>query len=85
MKKVLFSRSSFSGSVATVFGATGCIGRGVTNKLGKIGTQMVLPYHGEHYDFMRLKVRTILHTCPGSGAQALSRFILRSESGGPPP
>lgn len=35
-------RSSFNGVVATVFGASGFVGRYVCNKLGKIGTQVLI-------------------------------------------
>ncbi|XP_046747656.1 NADH dehydrogenase [ubiquinone] 1 alpha subcomplex subunit 9, mitochondrial [Diprion similis] len=49
-------RSSFNGVVCTVFGCSGFLGRYVCNKLGKIGTQMVLPYRGDEYDIKRLKV-----------------------------
>ncbi|GBP17102.1 NADH dehydrogenase 1 alpha subcomplex subunit 9, mitochondrial [Eumeta japonica] len=48
-------RSSFNGMVATVFGCTGFVGRYVCNKLGKIGTQLILPYRCDFYDCMRLK------------------------------
>ncbi|XP_066255635.1 NADH dehydrogenase [ubiquinone] 1 alpha subcomplex subunit 9, mitochondrial [Euwallacea similis] len=49
-------RSSFNGIVATVFGCTGFVGRYVCNRLGKIGTQLILPYRGDSYEPMRLKV-----------------------------
>ncbi|XP_050313048.1 NADH dehydrogenase [ubiquinone] 1 alpha subcomplex subunit 9, mitochondrial [Anthonomus grandis grandis] len=49
-------RSSFNGVVATVFGCTGFIGRYVCNRLGKIGSQLILPYRGDSYDPMRLKL-----------------------------
>ncbi|KIY44806.1 NAD(P)-binding protein [Fistulina hepatica ATCC 64428] len=39
--------SAVSGHVATVFGCTGFLGRYVVSKLGKIGTQVVVPYRDE--------------------------------------
>ncbi|XP_037933946.1 NADH dehydrogenase [ubiquinone] 1 alpha subcomplex subunit 9, mitochondrial [Teleopsis dalmanni] len=56
MKRGTGGRSSFNGIVATVFGCTGFVGRYVCNKLGKSGTQMILPYRGDHSEAMRLKV-----------------------------
>jgi len=56
MKRGRGGRSSFSGDVVTVFGANSFIGRGVCNRLGKNGSQMVFPYRGDHYKMMRLKV-----------------------------
>lgn len=56
MKRGTGGRSSFNGIVATVFGATGFLGRYVCNKLGKQGTQMILPYRGDDSDVIRLKV-----------------------------
>eukprot|EP01104_Vermistella_antarctica_P019885 TRINITY_DN811_c0_g2_i1.p1 TRINITY_DN811_c0_g2~~TRINITY_DN811_c0_g2_i1.p1 ORF type:complete len:412 (-),score=109.31 TRINITY_DN811_c0_g2_i1:90-1292(-) len=49
-------RSSCSGIVATVFGATGCLGHHVVNGLGRVGSQIVVPYRGEEKAFRRLKV-----------------------------
>uniref|UniRef100_A0A0K8TTJ5 NADH dehydrogenase [ubiquinone] 1 alpha subcomplex subunit 9, mitochondrial n=1 Tax=Tabanus bromius TaxID=304241 RepID=A0A0K8TTJ5_TABBR len=56
MKRGTGGRSSFNGIVATVFGCTGFVGRYVCNKLGKSGTQMILPYRGDHGEAIRLKV-----------------------------
>jgi NADH dehydrogenase (ubiquinone) 1 alpha subcomplex subunit 9 len=49
-------RSSVSGIIATVFGCTGFFGRYVVNRLGKIGSQVVVAYRGEESSFRHLKV-----------------------------
>ncbi|KAK7098176.1 NADH dehydrogenase [ubiquinone] 1 alpha subcomplex subunit 9, mitochondrial-like isoform X2 [Littorina saxatilis] len=56
MKRGRGGRSSFSGIVATVFGASGFVGRYVCNRLGKIGSQVVVPYRGDPYEVERLRL-----------------------------
>lgn len=56
MKKGPGYRSSFSGNVATVFGAGGMVGRSVMNRFGRNGTQIIVPYRGDFYWLQRLRV-----------------------------
>uniref|UniRef100_T1JE21 NADH dehydrogenase [ubiquinone] 1 alpha subcomplex subunit 9, mitochondrial n=1 Tax=Strigamia maritima TaxID=126957 RepID=T1JE21_STRMM len=56
LKRGKGGRSSFNGIVATVFGATGFLARHLINKLGKQGTQIIVPYRGDSYDVLRLKL-----------------------------
>ncbi|XP_048882266.1 NADH dehydrogenase [ubiquinone] 1 alpha subcomplex subunit 9, mitochondrial [Brienomyrus brachyistius] len=48
-------RSSVSGVAATVFGATGFLGRYVVGRLGRIGSQIVIPHRCDQYDIMYLR------------------------------
>jgi NADH dehydrogenase (ubiquinone) 1 alpha subcomplex subunit 9 len=50
-------RASKTGIVATVFGATGQLGRYVVNHLGRCGTQVVVPFRGDENSPRHLKVR----------------------------
>ncbi|XP_014272317.1 NADH dehydrogenase [ubiquinone] 1 alpha subcomplex subunit 9, mitochondrial [Halyomorpha halys] len=56
LKRGTGGRCSFNGIVATLFGSSGFLGRYVCNKLGKSGTQMILPYRGDMYEMRFLKV-----------------------------
>ncbi len=49
-------RSSFSGNVVTIFGATGMIGRILANRFGKEGSQLVCGYRGDPWDARSLKL-----------------------------
>ncbi|XP_023591430.1 NADH dehydrogenase [ubiquinone] 1 alpha subcomplex subunit 9, mitochondrial [Trichechus manatus latirostris] len=48
-------RSSVSGVVATVFGATGFLGRYIVNHLGRMGSQVIIPYRCDAYELMYLR------------------------------
>jgi len=49
-------RSSFNGVVATVFGATGFLGKYVVNRLAQNGTMINIPYRGQDMDTRHLRV-----------------------------
>lgn len=53
---VIGGRHSVSGLIATVFGATGFSGRYVVNRLGRIGTQLVIPWRGDELSFRHLRI-----------------------------
>lgn len=73
LKRGTGGRSSFSGVVCTVFGASGCLGRFLVNKLGKIGTQLVLPSRTNLYYMQRLKL------CGDLGQVLFTPFNLKDE------
>lgn len=56
LKRGTGGRSSFNGTVATVFGASGFLGRALVNRLGKMGTQVVVPYRGDPSQVQPLKL-----------------------------
>lgn len=56
IKRGTGGRSSFNGTVCTVFGGGGLVGRAVVNRLGKIGTQCVIPYRGDPQEVRDLKL-----------------------------
>ena len=49
-------RQSVSGVVATVFGSSGFIGRYVVNHLGRIGSQVIVPYRGDGMNSRHLRL-----------------------------
>lgn len=49
-------RSSFSGNVVTIFGASGMTGRILANRLGKEGSQLIIPYRGDPWDVRSIKL-----------------------------
>eukprot|EP00283_Hemiselmis_rufescens_P004879 CAMPEP_0173427702 /NCGR_PEP_ID=MMETSP1357-20121228/6830_1 /TAXON_ID=77926 /ORGANISM="Hemiselmis rufescens, Strain PCC563" /LENGTH=360 /DNA_ID=CAMNT_0014391589 /DNA_START=86 /DNA_END=1168 /DNA_ORIENTATION=+ len=49
-------RSSVSGITATVLGSTGMLGRYVVNKLGRVGSQVIVPYRGNDDDVRHLRL-----------------------------
>ena len=54
--KLTGGRSSVSGIKAAVFGGSGFLGKYVVNRLGKIGTRVVVPYRGDEVDVRHLKL-----------------------------
>ncbi|OAY67427.1 NADH dehydrogenase (ubiquinone) 1 alpha subcomplex subunit 9, mitochondrial [Ananas comosus] len=56
LRKGTGGRSSVSGIVATVFGATGFLGRYVVQQLAKMGTQVLVPFRGSEDSHRHLKL-----------------------------
>jgi len=60
--KVGGGRSSVSGIIATVFGATGFLGRYVVNNLGRTGSQVIIPFRYDEHNYRHLKLMGDLGT-----------------------
>ncbi|KAG6724510.1 hypothetical protein I3842_03G261200 [Carya illinoinensis] len=56
IRKGTGGRSSVSGLVATVFGATGFLGRYVVQQLAKMGSQVLVPFRGSEDSHRHLKL-----------------------------
>ncbi|CAK9818060.1 NADH dehydrogenase [ubiquinone] 1 alpha subcomplex subunit 9, mitochondrial, partial [Anthophora plagiata] len=56
LKRGTGGRSSFSGKVCTVFGCSGFIGSHLCIRLGRIGSQVILPYRCDPYHIREWKV-----------------------------
>jgi len=70
----LNSRSGSSGIIATVFGASGFVGRYVTGELGKAGSIVFVAHRGEEYEVRHLKV------CGDLGSVQPALFELRDKA-----
>ncbi|XP_062149424.1 NADH dehydrogenase [ubiquinone] 1 alpha subcomplex subunit 9, mitochondrial [Alnus glutinosa] len=56
VRKGTGGRSSVSGIIATVFGATGFLGRYLVQQLAKMGTQVLVPFRGSEDSHRHLKL-----------------------------
>ncbi|ESP01733.1 hypothetical protein LOTGIDRAFT_95075, partial [Lottia gigantea] len=73
LKRGRGGRSSFSGIVATVFGSTGQLGRIIVSKLGRVGSQIIIPYRGATWDVDKFAV------CGDLGQVLFNPFHLQNE------
>jgi len=55
LKRGSGNRSSFNGTVVTVFGSTGSYGNSLIPALARIGCQIILPYRGNLAEVLRFK------------------------------
>lgn len=72
LKRGTGGRSSFNGTVATVFGP-GQIGSHVVQRLGRVGTQVIVPYRGDPLRHVDLKL------CGDLGQILFLPFYLRDD------
>lgn len=72
-KKGTGGRSSNSGITATIFGASGFVGIHLTARLGKFGTQLVIPYRGSRYEVEKQRIGADL------GQMYFTKFHLKDE------
>lgn len=56
LKRGTGGRSSFNGVVCTIFGCNGFVGPYVCNRLGKLGTQLILSHRCDPYHVLPLKL-----------------------------
>ena len=73
LKRGTGGRSSFNGTVCTVFGAPGFLGSSVVSRLGRVGAQVICPYRGEPRFVTRLKL------CGDLGQILFVPFYLRDD------
>lgn len=59
------NRHSSTGRVATVFGATGFLGRYLVSKLAKAGTQVVVPYRDQDEAYVHTVTHPVIHRLVG--------------------
>lgn len=73
-------RHSVSGVTATVFGATGFLGRYIVNELGKIGSQVIIPYRCTEQDTAHLRLmgdlgQIVLDPYDANDPSAVNKYV----------
>lgn len=76
-------RQSVSGVTATVFGAYGFVGRYVVNRLGRIGSQCIIPYRGDGMSTRHLKVmgdlgQIVFHPMDLTDVESIKQSVKKS-------
>jgi NADH dehydrogenase (ubiquinone) 1 alpha subcomplex subunit 9 len=85
LKRGRGGRSSFSGIVATVFGASGFVGPYVVNELGKTGSQIIVAHRCDPYDVRPLKPmgdlgQVLFHQCDLRDENAIKKSMKYSNT-----